>query len=345
MRRTTTFAGTLAGMMLMTGCGAGIQDLPLGRSVPGQNYTVHVQLAHADGLLMGADVRNGQRVIGRVSGLSTDTVGAVVDLSLSSSVALPGNVEVAVELPSALGSPFIRLRSPAQPSSGALAAGDVIVESRTEIGPQIESVLAVLGTILTGSGFDQLQTVLDELNVAFGGRPQQVRGLLDTVTTLTGTAMRHQQDFDAAMQLAADISSRFASQQETIDEFLDVAPEVTKVLAGQRERIVTLLDSSAQLAGHVDFVLAQSPTGLDSVLGDAATVLSALRSVNSNMGETLTSMNGFLDNFDRAAKGGYLVFDGTLDIPGSIETLLTGGTEPLPAGTGSLQSLLSGGIR
>lgn len=345
MRRATILGGALAGTVLVAGCGAGIQDLPLGRSVPGENYTVRVQLAHADGLLMGADVRNGQRVVGRVADLSTDTVGALVDLSLSSSVPLPDNVEVAVELPSALGSPFIRLRAPEQPSTDTLADGDVIVESRTEIGPQIESALAALGAILTGSGFDQLQTVLGELNVAFAGRPQQVRGLLDTVTTLTGAAMEHREDFDAAMQLAADISSRFASQQQTIDGFLDVAPEVTNVLVQQRERITTLLDSSAALAGHVDFVLSQSSTGLDPMLGDTATVLASLRSFNASIGETLTAMNGFLDNFGRAAKGDYLMFDGTLDIPGSIENLLTGGTAAPPAEAVSLQSLLSGGIR
>lgn len=345
MRRATILGGALAGTVLVAGCGAGIQDLPLGRSVPGENYTVRVQLAHADGLLMGADVRNGQRVVGRVADLSTDTVGALVDLSLSSSVPLPDNVEVAVELPSALGSPFIRLRAPEQPSTDTLADGDVIVESRTEIGPQIEIALAALGAILTGSGFDQLQTVLGELNVAFAGRPQQVRGLLDTVTTLTGAAMEHREDFDAAMQLAADISSRFASQQQTIDGFLDVAPEVTNVLVQQRERITTLLDSSAALAGHVDFVLSQSSTGLDPMLGDTATVLASLRSFNASIGETLTDMNGFLDNFGRAAKGDYLMFDGTLDIPGSIENLLTGGTAAPPAEAVSLQSLLSGGIR
>ncbi|NKV70435.1 mammalian cell entry protein, partial [Rhodococcus hoagii] len=59
----------------------------------------------------------------------------------------------------------------------------------------------------------------------------------------------------------------------------------------------------------------------------------------------LTTMNGFLDNFGGAVEGDYLMFDGTLDIPGSIENLLTGGTAPLPAEAGSLESLLTGGIR
>ncbi|RDI28153.1 phospholipid/cholesterol/gamma-HCH transport system substrate-binding protein [Rhodococcus sp. AG1013] len=343
MRRRGIVTVALAGALAATGCGTGIQDLPLGRSVPGDNYTVSVQLAHADGLL-GADVRHGQRVIGRVAHLSPDTVGAVVDLNLTSSVELPDNVEAAVELPSALGSPFIRLREPEQPSGTALSDGDVIALSRTEIGPQIESALATLGAVLTGSGFDQLQTVIGELNAAFDGRPQQVRNLLDTVTALTGTATQHQQDFDAATDLAADISRQLVAQLDVIDGFLDTAPETVTILAGQRDRIASLLDSSARLAEHVDFVTSQSSTGLGAVLGDTATVLASLRSYNSRIGETLANMNSFLGNFDRAAKGDYLMFDGTLDIPAGIENLITGGTAAPPPEAGSMRSLLSGGI-
>ncbi len=342
MRRRVPGIVVAASGVLLAGCGVGIQDLPLGRSVPGDNYTVTVQLAHADGILLGADVRTGQRVIGRVSRLSTDTVGAVVDLSLSKSVELPDNVEAAVELPSALGNPFIRLQAPQEPSVASLADGDVIAESRTEIGPQIESALATLGTILTGSGFEQMQTVIDELNTAFGGRSQEVRSLLDAMTALTGTATAHRTDFDAAIDLARDISRQLTDQQDVLDGFLDTVPDATTVLAQQRDRLASLLDSSSRLAGYADTVLAA--TDLAGMVADGATVLATLRSFNSRMGETLTNMNTFLANFDRAAKGDYLVFDGTLDIPDGIENLLTGGTAALPPEAGSLQSLLSGGV-
>lgn len=340
-RRMRWIATAVGGGLLLTGCGVGIQDLPLGRSVPGDSYTVTVQLAHADGILMGAEVRTGQRVIGRVSKLSTDTVGAAVDLSLSSSVELPGNVEAAVELPSALGSPFVRLNIPREPSGTALADGDVIVESRTEIGPRIESALAALGTILTGSGFDQMQTVIDELNTAFAGRSQKVRGLLDTMTALTGTATEQQDDFGAAIDLARSISGQLVEQQDVLDGFLATVPEATTVLAQQRDRLASLLESSARLAEHADVVLSSS--SLDGIVTDGATVVETLRSFNSRIGETLTNMNTFLGNFDRAAKGDYLMFDGTLDIPAGIENLLTGGLTARSAEAGSLRTLLSGG--
>ncbi|MDH6282438.1 MCE family protein [Prescottella agglutinans] len=342
-RRVLAATAAAGGALLLTGCGIGIQDLPLGRSVPGENYTVTVQLAHADGILTGAEVRTGQRVIGRVSGLSTDTVGAAVDLSLSSTVELPDNVEAAIELPSALSSPFVRLKIPQEPSGTALADGDVIVQSRTEIGPQIESALATLGTILTGSGFDQLRTVIDELDTAFAGRSQKVRGLLDTMTQLTGTATEHRDDFGAAIDLARNISAQLVEQQDVLDGFLDTVPEATTILARQRDRLAALLESSARLAEHAEVVL--SSTSLDGIVADGATVVETLCSYNSRIGETLTNMNTFLGNFDRAVKGDYLVFDGNLDVPAGIENLLTGGMTARPGGAGSLPTLLSGGAR
>lgn len=343
-RRIPGIVVAMGGALLVAGCGVGIQDLPLGRSVPGANYTVTVQLAHADGLLIGADVRTGQRVIGRVSTLSTDTVGAAVDLSLSSAVELPDNVDVAVELPSALGSPFVRLRMPAEPSSTSLSDGDVIVESRTEIGPQIESALAALGTVLTGSGFAQLQTVVDELDSAFADRPQQVRGLLDTMSALTGTATEHRTEFAEAIDVANDISRQLVEQQDVLDGFLDTVPEATTLLAQQRDRLSTLLDSSSRLAEHANVVL--SSAALDDMVGDGATVLATLRAFNSEIGETLGNMNTFLGNFERAVQGDYLVFDGTLDIPAGIENLITGPMKPTaapPSEPPSLRTLLSGG--
>ncbi len=85
-----------AAVLAFGGCSAGIQDLPLGRSADGDAYNVALQLAGADGLVLGADVRSGQKVIGRVSALSADVVGADVTLSLDAATPLPDNVEASV---------------------------------------------------------------------------------------------------------------------------------------------------------------------------------------------------------------------------------------------------------
>ncbi|QNG19644.1 MCE family protein [Rhodococcus triatomae] len=337
-----------AGCVVLAGCGAGIQDLPLGRSASATAYDVTVQLATADGLVLGADVRNGQKVIGRVAELRPDQVGAAVRLSLDSTVPLPENVEAAVELPSALGSPFIRLTAPDDPSSRPLRNGDVVPESRTEIGPQVETALATLGTVLTGSGISQLDTIVRELNVAFAGRSGDVRSLTRTMTDLMASASRHQDDFDRAMVLATRVSGQLTAQQQVVDGYLDVVPPVIDVLLRQKDAIASLLNSTAQLAVNANSVLAQSPTGMDAMLSDASTVVGALDSFNDRIGGTLTNMNTFLETFQTAVRGDYLVFDGALDIPGGIDKLLTGGmflgsnaAPPLE----TLEDLLTGGAR
>ncbi|ROZ44799.1 MCE family protein [Rhodococcus sp. WS3] len=330
------------------GCSAGIQDLPLGRSADGDAYTVAVQLAGADGLVLGADVRSGQKVIGRVSALSADVVGARVSLSLDTATQLPDNVEASVELPSALGNPFIRLLLPEVPSSSVLSDGDTIPESRTEIGPQVESALATLGTVLTGSGIDQLDTVVRELNTAFSGRSGEVRSLTDTLTSLMAEASSHQDEFNEAVDLAARVSSQLAGQREIIDNYLDSVPQVVSILVGQKDQISSLLNSTVQLAVNANTILDSSPGGLDSMLQDASTVVGTLDSFNSEMGQTLANMNGMLESFTYAVRGDYLMFDGALDIPGTIDKLWTGGMTggaAAIAAPGTLTDLLQGGRR
>ncbi|TJZ73915.1 MCE family protein [Rhodococcus oryzae] len=349
MRRTSIglACAALAGSLPLAGCGIGIADLPLGRTADGPDYAVTLELATADGLLPGADVLNGQKVIGRVAGLATDTVGARVALSLELAIELPDNVEASVELPSALGNPFIRLAEPTQPSSRPLRDGDVIAESRTTIGPQIESALATLGTIVSGSGLSQLQTVVGELNTAFAGRSGEVRGLMDTLASLMAGATANQAEFDAAIDLAARVSQQLADQQRVVDGYLDAMPGAVELLTQQRDSIASLLASTTALASSTDAILAASPQGIDGMLADAGTVIGALNSVNGRIATTLDNMNTFLGNFGRSVHGDYLNFDGALDIPGGIDKLIIGGALPGGAASppaGTLASLLTGGV-
>ncbi|WP_346764549.1 MlaD family protein [Rhodococcus sp. HNM0569] len=365
----------LAVAVTLTGCGVGMQDLPLGRSAGGDAYDVTVQLATAEGLVLGADVRTGQEVIGRVAELRPDTIGALVTLSLDDSVELPQDVRASVELPSALGSPFIRLIPP-DDGSGArpLRDGDLVPESSTEIGPQIENALATLGTVVSGSGFGQLDTVVRELNTAFAGRSQDVRGLTTQLTELMAAASAQQGEFDHALAVATEVSGKFAAQQAVVDGYLDSLPDVVDVLVRQKDSISSLLDSTAQLSTNARTVLSSSSSSLDGMLHDASTVVATLESFNDRIGGTLTNMNQFLETFQVSVKGDYLAFDGALDIPGGIDKLLTGGLSRtvaaspvpgasaapptasapapaagpggLPAGLGdTLSGLLSGGSR
>ncbi|MBX8686297.1 mammalian cell entry protein [Mycobacterium sp. 20091114027_K0903767] len=323
----------------------GIQDLPLGRTSPTDTMAVTVVLPTADGITIGADVRNGQKVVGRVSGMSLAASGASVRLSLADAEGLDSGTVASVELPSALGNPFVRLSSAQLAPQRALRDGDVIPPSHTELGPQIESALATFGALLSRSGVDQLATIVTELDKAFGGRADKVRGLIDSMSLLAAKASEHQGEFDEAMSLAADITGQFGHEQTTVAGYLDAVPKVVAMLDVQRAKLQTLFSSTTALAATANSVL--SSTDLNSMVTDAGTVVGMMGMFNDRLGGMLTAMNTFLEKFGNSVHGDYLMFDGALDIPGTIDKLLTGGLivngTPI-TGDVALEGFLSGGL-
>ncbi|MGV0737140.1 MCE family protein [Mycobacterium syngnathidarum] len=323
----------------------GIQDLPLGRTSPSDTMAVTVVLPTADGITIGADVRNGQKVVGRVSGMSLAASGASVQLSLSDADGLDSATVASVELPSALGNPFVRLSSAQPAPQRALRDGDVIPPSHTELGPQIESALATFGALLSRSGVDQLATIVTELDKAFAGRADKVRGLIDSMSLLAAKASEHQGEFDQAMSLAANIAGQFGNEQKAVTGYLDAVPEVVAMLDAQRAKLQTLFSSTTALAATANSVL--QSTDLNTMVTDAGTVVGMMGTFNDRLGAMLTSMNTFLEKFGSSVHGDYLMFDGALDIPGTIDKLLTGGLivngTPI-TGDVALEGFLSGGL-
>ena len=323
----------------------GIQDLPLGRTSPSDTMAVTVGLPTADGITIGADVRNGQKVVGRVSGMSLAASGASVQLSLADADGLDSGTVASVELPSALGNPFVRLSSAQLAPQRALRDGDVIPPSHTELGPQIESALATFGALLSRSGVDQLATIVTELDKAFAGRADKVRGLIDSMSLLAAKASEHQGEFDQAMSLAANIAGQFGHEQKTVAGYLDAVPKVVAMLDVQRAKLQTLFSSTTALAATANSVL--SSTDLNAMVSDAGTVVQTMGAFNDRLGGMLTAMNNFLEKFGNSVHGDYLMFDGALDIPGTIDKLLTGGLivngTPI-TGDVALEGFLSGGL-
>lgn len=343
---TAVVIGVASSALLLSLSDRGIQDLPVGRGAGVDSSAVTVVLPTAEGISLGADVRSGQRVVGRVSSMTLSPSGAAVRLSLQQDAALPANVTASVELPSALGDPFVRLSSPSRPAGAVLRNGDVIPPDRTQLGPQIESALATFGALMSRSGVDQLAGVVSELNSAFGGRGDKVRKLITTMSALTAKAAEHQSEFDEAIRLAADVSDRFAREDRVVNGFLDAAPRVVALLDVQHAKLTALLASTTALAATANNVL--SATNTTALVNDTATVISALGSFNDRLGATLTTMNTFLERFGKSVHGDYLMFDGALDIPGTLDKLLTGGLlvngTPI-SGPEAWDGFLAGGLK
>ncbi|MFZ2512732.1 MAG: MCE family protein [Gordonia sp. (in: high G+C Gram-positive bacteria)] len=343
-QRLTAAVGLGVSAVLLSGCAVGLQDLPVAGMR--ETFPVTAELVTADGVVSGAEVRSGQAVVGRVTDIALVNGRAQVTMRLDDGTELPANVLAAVELPSALGTPFIRLSAPQTPE-GALGAGARIDVADTSMGPQVESTLAALGNLVTGSGIGQLQSVMVSLNEAFEGRSDKVGDLIDTLNRLLSRSSRFNADFTAAMTAAADVSSLMAAQEGRIAAFLDETPKAVDVLASQRDQIANLINQTTGLATNLAAITEGRRRELSALVPDAQLLVDALAGFNNEVGQTLGNMNSFMANMSRAIRGDYLVFDGALDIPGGIDKILTGGLllsgQPLPTPQ-ELGDLLTGGL-
>lgn len=341
--RATMLAATAA--VSLSACSVGLQDLPLG-AVSGDSFEVTAELITADGVVSGADVRHGQQIVGRVTDIGLTGQHAEITMTLSDDTTLPANATATVELPSALGTPFIRLSAPKNPE-GTLTDGSHIALKQTSVGPQIESTLAALGNILGGSGVSQLQSVMSSLNTAFANRSDKVGDLIDTLNRLLSRSSVYTEDFNSAIAAAADVSDLLVGQRQVVDDFLQQVPDAVGVLSSQRDQIAALMRQTTTLAVNVDAVVKGRQATLNSMVTDANTLVKSLAAFNGTVGDTLTHMNSFMRNFNRSIRGDYLVFDGALDIPGGIDKIFTGGLllagQPLPA-PNELRDVLTGGL-
>lgn len=338
------FAVSALAVTCATGCTLGVQDFPL--SGVGKTFDVVAEFATAGGVVHGSDVRSGQRVVGRVTRIDLVSGRADLTLSIDDGTQLPANVRAEVQLPSALGTPFVRLSAPQHPH-GRLVGGGRIAIAQNVVGPQIESMLAALGNVLTGSGITQLESVIASLNQAFASRSEKVGALIDTLSRLLDRSSRYTSDFTRAMAAAADVTDALTSQQKLVEKFLDTTPEAMKVLVAQRNRLTQLIDQTTSLGRTTDALVRGRQSTLNGLVGDARAMVDALGTFNDDVGSTLTHMNQFMTNFNRSVRGDYLVFDGALDIPGGIDKILSGGMllsgNPLPA-PGDLRDALTGGL-
>ncbi|GAA4807391.1 MCE family protein [Tomitella cavernea] len=343
VRLRGTFAAVAAGTaMAVTACGGpGLQDLPVGHEAEGDSYSVTAVFDHADRVVPGAPVRIGQLTVGRVHDLSTDGRRADLRLSLRSDVDIPADAAAVIEVPSALGNPFVRIEPDRSPGDGPvedgpavgggrmLADGDTIPLARTRVGPELESSLATLGLLLNGSGLDQLETVMTELDAAYGGRGTQVRGLIDDANALLGDVDSQRVEIDRTLAAMDSLTGTLARHQDDIDGALEQAAPMAALLAAQDDRIAALVDSGADIASHADALLSTSSGRIGAEIDQVSRILEALSRFNATDTETLRSANAFIAGFTSAIRGDYLLFDGALDIPRSLFELWAG--ERLPA--------------
>ncbi|MFC7449280.1 MCE family protein [Rhodococcus daqingensis] len=335
MGRVTGCAAVLLAGAVLSGCGANFQHLPVGRDVDGPSYPIAFEFTDASLLPVGGEVRIGQAVVGRVSSMTVERFQAVVQADIDEDIRLPVGTTARIELTTPIGDAFINLRVPDQGDATTIPAGATIDASDTARGPDVAQLLAVVGTMLNGSGIAQVKTIVEESNQILAGREDVVRDLLGRVDHLLGTLDSRRDSINSAIDSLNRLSATVAAESATIDQGLRAAAPAVDVLAEQRQSVVTLLEKSHALSVQANAVLEQSGDQIVDIVGSLTPILDQFAAMGPTLGDTMGKLESARDLVLRAAPGDYVNIDLDVDLGESVRGLLSevipGAAPPVPA--------------
>ncbi|MDI2030320.1 MCE family protein [Saccharopolyspora sp. TS4A08] len=313
----------LAVVLATAGCGVNLQNAGIGTGISGPSKHVTAVFTDAGRLPLGGVVRSGQAEIGRVTAIRTRDFRALVEMDIAADVDLPGGTTAQLQLASPLGEAFVMLERP--PGGPMLGDGAVIPIERTTRGPDIEDTLAAVGTVLNGSGLDQARTVVGELSTALHGREGEVRDLLHELQAVLGSLQRHRDDINHVIAALHSTSEEIARNKPLLEAtFTQVKPGVDVLLA-ERERFGALLANTASLSATADGLAQRTAGTLTGEVHQLRPVLDELRGFDGELAGTLDGLARFSQLFQQATPGDYVLFNGTLDVPGTLGEVVAPG--------------------
>lgn len=300
------------------GCGLGLDDVPLPDLVAGPTYSVTLEFADALNLPVDAPVKLDGATVGQVTAIEAGAYVAEVEVALSETVELRAGSRAEIRLTSPMGTAFVELYPAGR--GRVLAAGDVLRATSTGTAPDVTDLLSALSTVVTGGSFDDISTIITQLNVALTGNAGDVRvflGRLDRAVTDLASDLPLVDRLTAAV---GRLASRLESDLPVITRSLVDLTDLVESFEDQRAELVAALDSLRRF----DAVATPLTRAVrDDLLGQLADMRPVVRTLLDGRRDIDGIMNGliaFASGSDRAAPGDYVNFD--LTFTADLEALL-----------------------
>jgi phospholipid/cholesterol/gamma-HCH transport system substrate-binding protein len=295
-----------------SGCGPGLQDFSVGRSVAGESYPMTVVFKDATGLPIGGHVELHNVTIGRVQSMQAREFKAYVQVRITSKVKLPVGTKAQLALTTPLGEEYINLMPPAAAGAESLGANATIMAGRTSRAPDVEDLLSAFSAILNGGGVDQIHSILSELNKALDDRARSSRSLIANLNTVLSQLADHTVTIDRTLAAISIVSKQFAEQRGLLVRALtELAPGI-KALSSDTAGFTKLLTHLSRLGRTATAVLNQVQGILISDLKGLTPTLDTLVVLSPGLKSALTGLRKFALLLDRAIPGDFLNLNGAI---------------------------------
>jgi phospholipid/cholesterol/gamma-HCH transport system substrate-binding protein len=283
---------------VLSGCSdwRGLNSIPL-PGVEGAGpgaFTIQAQMPDVDNIEPNSRVRVADVNVGHVTKIQRQDWHALVTMKLNGDVELPANATARLGLTSLLGSLHIELGPPTdEPPQGKLKEGSLIPLASSSAYPSTEQALASVALLLNGGGIGNIYDITEALSVAFTGREDDLRSLIEQLDIAIGHLDDQKQDIIDATESLNNLIGQFAEQKPVVDKALRTIPEALSVLRDQRQNLAEALTQLGRFSALAADSVNQTKEALVQELKDLGIVLEEL----ADAGPALTRALSFLPTF------------------------------------------------
>lgn len=315
--RSGRTAALLAGAAVtLSSCGISLQSLPKIGGVSGPTYTVDATFANVVNLPANAEVRVGSFAVGYVSSIGVRNFQALVTMKIKKSTKLPVGTTASIRFDTPLGEDFVQLQPPPGPATSGpvLTNGSALPETATSTAPSVEDAFGALGALLNGGGINQLQTIVDQTNLALNGNQQKIRSLIEYLNSTLTTFAQDTPSIDNALQAMASLSKTLNNGSPAITQGIAALGPAADVLASETSDLNGLLTNLNKLSSAANAIIDASATGTVQTLQALQPLLTQLTGVQSQLGPALDAITALETNTPRAIPGDYLQLSANVNI-------------------------------
>jgi phospholipid/cholesterol/gamma-HCH transport system substrate-binding protein len=290
--------GTVMLALALAGCSdwRGLNSVPLPgvEGVGPGAYTIQAQMPDVDNIEQNSRVRVGDVNVGTVTKIERQGWHALVTMQLNRDVELPANATATLGQTSLLGSLHIELAPPKDaPPQGKLHEGSLIPLAASGKYPSTEQTLSAIALLLNGGGIGNIEDITEALSVAFTGREDDLRSLIEQLDKAIGYLDDQKHDIIAASESLNNLVGQFAAQKPVVDKALKTIPDALAVLKDQRNNLSDALAQLGKFSALAADSVNQTKDALVQELKDLGPVVQSL----ADAGPALTRALSFLPTF------------------------------------------------
>lgn len=336
MRAASALAVLLA--LVLGGCGYVDQLRPT--AVAADRWRLAAVVDDALNLPVGAPVKAGGVVVGKVVAVEPEDYRARVEMAIDDDVRWGERSRFRLRYTTALGEMYVDV----EPATGgrALADGDVVRGPAVTTSATVEDTLASASLLVNGGSLGQVQTIVSELNTALDGRVGATRGLLSETDAFLAEALRSTRQIDRVLRALSRASQTLDQRQATIDAALRDLRPAARTMTRNTDDLARLLRRTDRLAVVSDRLVTRTRDDLTTVVDELGPVLEELLGIREQLVPGLDLLSDFAAKADDRAPTDYLNLKVRLHPPaGTAPDGDDGGDGGLP-GLPGLPGLLGG---